>query len=80
MEALTARINEAEERISDIEDKMMENKETEKERDKQLPDHKGRIQEINDTIKRKNIRIIGIPEEEEREREKGRRYIGANYS
>ena len=30
MEALTARINEAEERISDIEDKMMENKEGEK--------------------------------------------------
>jgi len=29
MDALTARINEAEERISDIEDQMMENKETE---------------------------------------------------
>ena len=33
MEALTARINEAEERISDIEDQMMENKEPEKKRD-----------------------------------------------
>ena len=31
-EAPTGRINEAEERISDIEDKMMENKEAEKER------------------------------------------------
>ena len=31
MEALTARINEAEERISDREDQMMENKEAEKE-------------------------------------------------
>ena len=30
MEALTARINEAEERIRDIEDKVMENKEAEK--------------------------------------------------
>ena len=30
MEALTARINEAEKRISEIEDKMMENKEAEK--------------------------------------------------
>ena len=30
MEALTARINEAEERISDIEDQMMENKEVRK--------------------------------------------------
>ena len=32
MEALTARINEAEERIRDIEDKMMKNKEAEKKR------------------------------------------------
>ena len=32
MEALTARINEAEERINDKEDKMMENEEAEKKR------------------------------------------------
>ena len=69
MEVLTARINEAEERISDTEDKMMENKEAEKNRGKQLLDHEGRIQEISDTIKQNNSRIIGIPEEEERERE-----------
>ena len=68
MEALTARINEAEEGISDIEDQMMENKEAEKERDKQLLDHEGRIRGISDKIKQNNIRIIGIPEEEERER------------
>lgn len=68
MEALTARINEAEERISDIEDQMTENKEAEQKRDKQLLDHEGRIREISDTIRRNNIRIIGIPEEEESER------------
>ena len=34
MEALTARINEAEERISDIEDQMIENKEADQKRDK----------------------------------------------
>ena len=32
MEALIARINKAEEQISDIEDKMIENKQTEKKR------------------------------------------------
>jgi len=47
---------------------MMENKEAEKKRDKLLLDHEGRIREISDTIRRNNIRIIGIPEEEERER------------
>ena len=78
METLTARINEAEEKISDPEDKMMENKEGEKKRDKQLLDHQGRTGDISDTIKRNSIRIIGIPEEE---RGRGvRRYIGAYYS
>ena len=36
MEALTARMNEAEKRISNVEGKMMENKEAEKQRDTQL--------------------------------------------
>ena len=66
MEAVTARTNEAEERISDQEDKMMENKETEKKRDLWLLDHEGRIWKISDTIKQNNNRIIGIPEEDER--------------
>ena len=66
MEALTARINEAKERISDIEDQMMGNKEAEQKRDKQLLDHEGRNREISDTIKQNNIKIIGIPEKEER--------------
>ena len=68
MEALTARINEAEERISGIQDQMMEDKDAEKKRDKQLLDHEGRIWEISDTIKWNNIIIIRILEEE---RERG---------
>ena len=51
MEALTARINEKEEKISDIKDRMMEDKEAEKKRSKKLLDHKGRIREITATIK-----------------------------
>lgn len=43
MEAFIGRINEAEERISDIEDQMMDNKEAEKKRDKKLLNHEGRI-------------------------------------
>ena len=43
MEALTAGINETEERISDIEDQMMENKEVEQKRNKQLLYREGRI-------------------------------------
>ena len=70
MEALTVCINEAEERISDIEDQMMENKEAEQKRDKQVLDHERRIREVSDTIREKKIRIIGIPEEEETGRQK----------
>ena len=51
MDTLTVRTNEAEERISDIEDQMTKNKEAEQKRDKQLLDHEGRIQMINDTIR-----------------------------
>ena len=39
MEILKARKSEAEERISDIEGKIMENKESEKKRNKELLDH-----------------------------------------
>ena len=51
MEALTARINESKERISNIEDQMTENKEAEQKRDKKLLDHEGIIREISDTIR-----------------------------
>lgn len=43
MDALTDRVNEAEERAIDIEDKMMERKEAEEKREKQLMDHEERI-------------------------------------
>ena len=42
-------------RISDREDKMMEDKEAKKNRDKPLLDHEGRIKEISDTIKQSEL-------------------------
>ena len=69
MEAAIAWIEEAEERIGELEDKMMEKEEAEKEI-KKIQEHEGRIRELSDAIKWKNICIIGITEEEE-ERERG---------
>ena len=43
MEASTAKVKESEERVTDTEDKIMENKEADKRRERQLLDHKGRI-------------------------------------
>ena len=67
MDATVARMNEAEERINDIEDKLMENNEEEKKREIKAKEHNLRIREISDSLKRDNIRIIGVPKEEERE-------------
>ena len=57
-----------EERLSDIQDKLMEWKEAEEKRKKQLKDHEERLREINDSLRRKNLHIIGIPESTERAR------------
>ena len=75
MDTLTARVNEAEERVSDIEGKLMERKEAEEKREKQLMDHEGRLREIKDATQLKNIGTTGIPEGEEREREDQKVYL-----
>ena len=64
--AVTARIEETEGRLSEIEYKMMEKDEAEKKRDKIILDHEGRIREQNDSMKQNNICIIGVPEKRER--------------
>ena len=64
----TARVNEVEERMSDLEDKLMERKEAEEEREKQSRTHEERLQETNNSLRRNNIRLTGIPEEVERAR------------
>ena len=68
LEVLTMRVNEVEERVSDIEDKLMARKEAEEKRDKQLKDHEDRLREINDSLRRKNLHLIGVPENAERNR------------
>ena len=68
MEAAIAWIEEEEERIGELEDKIMEKEEAEKKRNKKIQEYEGRNRELSDAIKRNNNHIIGIPEEEEREK------------
>ena len=49
-----------------MEDKIMEKEEADKKRDKKIQVYVGKIRELSDALKRNNLRIIGIPEEEER--------------
>ena len=71
MDAMAARMDEAEQRISDLEDEFMENNEAEKKRETKAKEHDLKIREISDSLKRNNIRIIGVPEVEEREGDRG---------
>ena len=64
MEATIAQIEEAEERIGELEDKIMEKEEAEK-KIKKIQEYEGKIRELGDALKRNNKRIIVIPEEEE---------------
>ena len=67
MKAVVARMDEAEQRISNIEDKLTEKNEAQKKREMKAKECNLRIREISDSLNRNNIRIIGTPEEEERE-------------
>ena len=68
MDVTAARMDEAEHGISDIEDKIVENNEAEKKRETKAKEHKIKIRELSDSLKRNNILIIRVPEEEERKR------------
>ena len=54
--------------MSDIEHKLMAKRETEEERDKQLKDHEDRLREINDSLRKKKLHLIGVTEGAERAR------------
>ena len=63
LEGINSRITEAEERISDLEDRMVEFTATEQNKEKRTKRNKDSLREFWD-----NIRIIGVPEGEEREK------------
>ena len=54
--------------MSDIEDKLMAKRETEEKRDRQLKDQEDRLGEINDSLRKKNLCLIGVPEGTKRAR------------
>lgn len=66
--SLGSRVDQMEERISDIEDRNLEITQMEEERDLRLKRNERTLQELSDSIRKSNIRIMGIPEGEEREK------------
>ena len=68
LEGINSRITEAEEWISDLEDRMVEFTAVEQNKEKRMKRKEDSLRDLWDNIKRTNIRIIGVPEGEEREK------------
>ena len=68
LEGINSRITETEERISDLEDKIVEITTTNQNKEKRMKRIEDILREFWDNIKRTNIRIIGVPEEEEKKK------------
>ena len=65
---INSRITEAEEQISDLEDRMVEITATEQNKEKRMKRNEDSLRDFWDNIKCSTIRIIGVPEEGEREK------------
>ena len=68
LEATNSRIQEAEERKSEVEDRLVEIMDAEQKREKRLKRNEESLRELWKNVKHTNIHIIGVPEGEEREK------------
>ena len=68
LEGINSRITEAEERISDLEDTMVEFTAAEENKEKRMKRYEDSLRDLWDNNKCTNIRIIGDPQGEEREK------------
>ena len=68
LEGINSRITEAEEQINDLEDKIVEITSTEQNKEKRMKRIEDSLRDPWDNIKCTNIRIIGVPEEEEKKK------------
>ena len=68
LEEINRRITEAEEGISDLEDKIVEITTTEQNKEKRMKRIEDSLWDLWDKIKHTNIRVIGVSEEEEKKK------------
>ena len=68
LEGINSWITEAEERISDQEDKIVEITTEEQNKEKRMKRIEESLRDLWDNIKCTNIRILGVPEEEEKKK------------
>ena len=68
LEGINSRITEAEDWISDLEDEIVEITTAEQNKEKRMRRIEDSVRDLWDNIKHADIRIIGVPEEEERKK------------
>ena len=68
LEGINSSITEAEERISDLEDRMVEFTAMEQNKEKRMKRNEDSLRDLWDNIKHNNICIMGIPEGEEKDK------------
>ena len=68
LEGINSRTTEAEERISDLEDKIVEITTAEQNKEKRMKRTEDNLRDVWNNIKRTNIRIIGFSEEGEKKK------------
>ena len=66
LEGINSRITEAEEWISDLEDKIVEITTAEQDKERRMKRIEDSLRDLWDNTKLTNIQIIGVPEEEEK--------------
>ena len=69
LEATNSRITEAEDRISEVEDRIVEINEAEGKKEKLIKRNEENLRDLQDSVKPPNIRIIGVPKEEDKKKD-----------
>ena len=68
LEGTTCRITESEDSISEVKDRMVEINEAERKKEKRIKRNEDNLRDLWDSVKRPNIRIIGVSEEEDKKK------------
>ena len=66
LEGTNSRIAEAEDRTSEVDNRMVEINEAERKKEKRIKRNEDNLRDFWDNVKCLNIRIIGVPEEEDK--------------
>ena len=69
LDATNSWIMKSEDRISELEDRMVEINESERVKEKRIKRNEDNLRDLQDSVKRCNIRIIGVPEEEDKKKD-----------